>query len=102
MASTRSTQKGIRTSGRASFWTTSRPKEKPECLVPDCGRISFLRQIEGFTLQPDAINPGRSVLLYDRDLVRIDGAMPAQALIPQARRSAVPSAARRYRREDPF
>jgi hypothetical protein len=81
------------------------PKEKPECLVPDCGRISFLRQIEGFSLRRDAIDPGRSVLLYDRDFVRIDGGMQAPAPIPPAGRPeqpAVPSAAKRYRRQDPF
>jgi len=43
------------------------PKEKRECLVRDCGRVSFLRQIEGFSLRSEAIDPTQSVLLYDRD-----------------------------------
>ncbi len=77
------------------------PKEKPECLVPDCGRVSFLRQIEGFSLRPDAIDPARSVLLYDRDLARTDSGAPERTTIPPAGRSVVPSAAKRYRREDP-
>lgn len=69
------------------------PKEKPECLVPDCGRVSFLRQIEGFSLRSDAIAAARSVLLYDRDRARIDDGT-SRALVPPARR--------RYRKEDPF
>jgi hypothetical protein len=75
------------------------PKEKPECLVPDCGNVSFLRQIEGFSLRPDAIDPARSVLLYDRDLARLDGgSTSARALVLRAG-EAVP---KRDRREDPF
>lgn len=78
------------------------PKGKPECLVPDCGRVSFLRQIEGFSLRPGAIDSARSVLLYDRDLARADSGAPARAAIPPEGRAVVPFAAKRYRRDDPF
>jgi hypothetical protein len=78
------------------------PKEKSECLVPDCGRVSFLRQIEGFSLRPDAIDMARSVLLYDRDSTRAGGGAPAEGEIPTAGTAAVPSAAKRFRRKDPF
>jgi hypothetical protein len=78
------------------------PKEKPECLVPDCCRMSFLRKIEGFSLRPDAIDPARSVLLYDRDVSRFDGGAPERAVIPPAGRAVVPLEAKRYRRENPF
>lgn len=59
------------------------PKEKRECLVPDCGRVSFLRQIEGFSMRRDAIDPARSVLLYDRDETRAgNGAPPRGVTLP--------------------
>jgi len=57
------------------------PKKKPECLVPDCGRVSFLRQIEGFSLRPNAIDAARSVLLYDRDSARAGGGGPVRGVI---------------------
>jgi len=78
------------------------PKEKSECLVPDCGRVSFLRQIEGFSLRPDAIDAARSVLLYDRDGARDGSGAPAEGVISTEGRAAVPSAAKRHLREDPF
>lgn len=56
------------------------PKEKPECLVPDCGKVSFLRQIEGFSLRSDAIDDARSVLLYDRESKRAEGGAPARGV----------------------
>jgi len=42
------------------------PKGKPECLVPGCGASLFLRQHEGFTLDPHAFEPQKTVLLFDR------------------------------------
>jgi len=42
------------------------PKDKIECLVPDCGRSPFLRQHEGFRLYADALAPERLVRLFDR------------------------------------
>ena len=59
------------------------PKEKRECQVPDCGSVSFLRQIEGFSMRRDAIDPARSVLLYDRDEARAgNGAPPRGVILP--------------------
>ncbi len=43
------------------------PKHKPECLVPGCGAVAFLRQHEGFVLNPRALAPGRAVRLFDRN-----------------------------------
>lgn len=42
------------------------PKGKPECLVPGCGVSPFLRQHEDFTLDPHALEPRKTVLLFDR------------------------------------
>lgn len=42
------------------------PKGKPECQVPGCGSVPFLRQLEGFVLEPQALDPARSVVLFDR------------------------------------
>lgn len=42
------------------------PKGKPECLVPGCGKALFLRQHEGFALDPCALEPGNVALLFDR------------------------------------
>jgi hypothetical protein len=43
------------------------PKGKRECLVPDCGRRLFLKQIEGFRPYDDILAPERTVLLFDRE-----------------------------------
>jgi hypothetical protein len=42
------------------------PKGKVECLTPGCGREPFLKQHEGFVLEPDALAADRAVLLYER------------------------------------
>ena len=42
------------------------PKGKPECLVPGCGKALFLRQHEGFVLDPRALEPEGSEVLFDR------------------------------------
>jgi len=42
------------------------PKGKPECRVPGCGASPFLRQVEGFRLDPRALDTDRIVLLFDR------------------------------------
>jgi hypothetical protein len=42
------------------------PEEKPECLVQDCGAVKFLRQIEGFTFQPDALCSAKAITLFER------------------------------------
>ncbi|HVT57990.1 MAG TPA: hypothetical protein VHR45_06300 [Thermoanaerobaculia bacterium] len=42
------------------------PKGKPECLAPGCGAALFLRQHEAFVFDPQALDPARSLLLFDR------------------------------------
>ena len=42
------------------------PKGKPECLVRGCGATPFLRQHEDFVLDPRALEPRRTILLFDR------------------------------------
>ena len=42
------------------------PKGKRECLVPRCGEAPFLQRIEGFEFRPDALNPGRIMVLFER------------------------------------
>jgi hypothetical protein len=51
--------------GRLCYFGTC-PKGKPECLVPGCGTTLFLRQHEDFALDPQALEPRRTVLLFDR------------------------------------
>jgi len=41
------------------------PKGKPECVVPGCGSVKFLKRHAGFILHSDALAPSRAVLLYD-------------------------------------
>jgi predicted nucleotidyltransferase len=43
------------------------PKGKVECLTPGCGREPFLKQHEGFVLEPDALAADRAVPLYERE-----------------------------------
>lgn len=43
------------------------PKGKRECDRPDCGRIPYLAQHEGFVLRADALSPERIRVLFDRD-----------------------------------
>ena len=42
------------------------PKGKPECMVPGCGATGFLQQIAGFALDPAALSPERSEILFER------------------------------------
>ena len=42
------------------------PKDKRECLVPDCGRFRFLQQFVGFRFYPDALADEAVIVLYDR------------------------------------
>ena len=42
------------------------PNGKPECQVPGCGTLPFLKQHEGFVFEPQALDPARSVVLFDR------------------------------------
>lgn len=42
------------------------PKGKPECRVPECGRVEFLRQHDGFAWRRDAISAENAVRLFDR------------------------------------
>ena len=42
------------------------PKGKAECLVPGCGDIAFLRQLEGFRWRPDSLAEDRIIRLFDR------------------------------------
>jgi hypothetical protein len=42
------------------------PKGKVECLTPGCGREPFLKQHEGFVLEPGALAVDRSLTLYER------------------------------------
>lgn len=44
------------------------PKEgKTDCLVPGCGKSPFLRQMEGFSLDSEAVKPGCARMLYERE-----------------------------------
>jgi len=43
------------------------PKGKDKCrFTPGCGTPPFLEQHEGFVLEPDALSPGNTVVLYKR------------------------------------
>ncbi len=42
------------------------PKGKPECSVPGCGRLPFLKQHEAFALHREALAADRIVPLYER------------------------------------
>ena len=42
------------------------PKGKVECLTPGCGREPFLKQHEGFVLEPGALAVDRAVPLFER------------------------------------
>jgi hypothetical protein len=39
------------------------PKHKPDCRAANCGRIPFLRQRDGFVLDPDALRADRIMVL---------------------------------------
>lgn len=42
------------------------PRGKPECDVPGCGALPFLQLFEDYRLEPAALAPDRSVVLYER------------------------------------
>ena len=42
------------------------PKHKPDCRALNCGRIPFLRQHDGFVLDPEALRADRIKVLYER------------------------------------
>jgi hypothetical protein len=42
------------------------PKGKPECRVPGCGAMLFLRQHEEFVFDPRSLEPARCAVLFDR------------------------------------
>jgi len=42
------------------------PKDKPECLAPDCGAKRFLKQHEGFTFRGDTLRGASAIALYER------------------------------------
>jgi hypothetical protein len=42
------------------------PKHKPDCRALNCGRIPFLRQHDGFVLDPEALRADRIRVLYER------------------------------------
>ena len=44
------------------------PKGKDKCRVPGCGATKFLQKHERFAFKRGALEPGRSVLLFDRSL----------------------------------
>ncbi len=45
------------------------PKGKPDCVVPGCGAVKFLKQHTGFVLRDEALAAGRTVLLYDAESI---------------------------------
>jgi hypothetical protein len=47
-------------------WFNQCPKHKPECRAVNCGNIPFLRQHDGFVLDPDSLRPDRIQVLYER------------------------------------
>ncbi len=51
--------------GRLCHFATC-PKGKPECRVPRCGASPFLRQHDDFVFDPQALDPARSVVLFER------------------------------------
>ena len=59
------------------------PKGKPECAVPGCGRIGFLRQHPGFMWQADAVSGHHAVRLFDRatDFRRLAAGLPLPATV---------------------
>lgn len=46
---------------------SSCPKGKPVCHTPGCGDTPFLRQIPGFRLYADALDPDKTITLYPTD-----------------------------------
>jgi len=43
------------------------PKGKPDCLAEGCGRVQFLKKYDGFQFNADALTPGKSIILFDRN-----------------------------------
>ncbi len=48
------------------------PKAKPECRVKNCGTEKFLRQLEGFVFNPDALSPDKTIVLFERGVTDIE------------------------------
>ena len=48
------------------------PKGKAKCRVPGCGATKHLQKHEGFVFKYAALEPNRSVLLFDRSAARED------------------------------
>lgn len=48
------------------------PKDKPECVVKDCGFHLFLQQHEGFRLRREALDPRRMIVLFSRDCAQTE------------------------------
>lgn len=49
-----------------NFNTCPKDEMKPECRVPGCGEIPFLKQHERFTFYAESLNPDKSIVLFDR------------------------------------
>ncbi len=60
------------------------PKEKPECLVQDCGTVQFLRQVEGFVLRSGALSPARTIPLFERGALDPRPVSPARSASPSS------------------
>lgn len=45
---------------------TSCPKDKDECMVPRCGKVKLLRQFRAFKFRPEALQPHKTMLLFDK------------------------------------
>lgn len=43
------------------------PKGKPDCHTPGCGKTPYLKMVDGFNLHRDALDPAKSMRLYDAD-----------------------------------
>lgn len=42
------------------------PKGKAECNHEECGRISYLKHVDGFVMRPEALSPEKSRVLFER------------------------------------
>ena len=58
------------------------PKGKPECRVADCGAQQFLRQVEGFVFQPDALSPAKTITLYEHGAFMPNGDQDDDSELP--------------------
>lgn len=58
------------------------PKGKPECLVKDCDASKFLRQIEGFAFDPDALSAAKAITLFERGTSTNNGSLDDWKQLP--------------------